>query len=392
MTVTEALAHSWLSEFHVEEDEPDCPEVFQDWKDVEKLDNVEAIRAAIMREISEFRELVRSQSVEDEDEDDGEVDMGIAVDHESIEELIDEAELEGFNSVTWDMSKTSTDAAGSTQTGVLPPLADVEGVSPTMTPDLSQTTVTQADHSRQSSSSVLTFVSTSLPVPSSVPLPQSRRPSQRHGSTQRFPSSGPVHPSSVLGENGLPIPYQASASTSRKSSTSMHRRKASSFFFGGGMTSINPNPDKRPATTYGDLDSDPRVMSKSLTSVSRLPSGATGMNGMMEHGGGSGSHMGGRPKSRAPSLAAGEFGALRPIIRGLSAMDLNDLHERINRSDRSQSKDRRTSQGEHSVDGGQATRQDEEGDMTLTGEEGTVLMPVSPNDAPPSPVSPIPPS
>ena len=410
MTVTEALAHSWLADFHVEEDEPDCPELFADWEDVEKLDSIEMIRAAIMREIGEFRDLVRSQSTDGDDE--GKEDVQDEYEQDPVEELKEEAQPETsadsndegmlmagatfmtlMTTTSLGISRMSADVSPSTQGGNSPWPTDTAERSAPMAVEQNQDgpAATQADHSRRSSSSVLSFASGSIPALSSVPLPQSRHPSQRHGSSRRLPSSGSAQqPATILGENGLPVPSRSGGgSSSRKSSTSMHRRNPSSFFFGGGMTAITA--DKRPAAVYGDMDPGSRLVSTAMSSSSRLPSGVSGMD--EPHG--SSSHLSvERPKSRVPSLAASEFGALRPIIRGLSAMDLDDLQERVSRSERSHSKGRRTSQGDDSIDGRENNRDVEEeiGDGDGNGTSGTVcertvLMPVSPNDAPPSPVS-----
>ena len=62
------------------------------------------------------------------------------------------------------------------------------------------------------------------------------------------------------------------------------------------MTALSPV--QRPSTLHGDDLEAPRMVSGHTTR---------------------------RPKSRMPSLAAGDFGALRPIVRGLSSVNLHDL-------------------------------------------------------------------
>lgn len=63
VTVLEALEHPWLSSYHDTEDEPTCPEKFDKWKDVEKLETLEQFREALWTEIEDFRKEVRGMNI-----------------------------------------------------------------------------------------------------------------------------------------------------------------------------------------------------------------------------------------------------------------------------------------------------------------------------------------
>ena len=64
VTVFEALEHSWLSSYHDPDDEPLCPEKFDKWKDIEKLETLEQFREAIWNEIEDYRKEVRGMSID----------------------------------------------------------------------------------------------------------------------------------------------------------------------------------------------------------------------------------------------------------------------------------------------------------------------------------------
>ena len=55
ITVHEALYHPWLATYHDETDEPECPNKFERWKDIEKLETLEEFRQAIWNEIQDYR-------------------------------------------------------------------------------------------------------------------------------------------------------------------------------------------------------------------------------------------------------------------------------------------------------------------------------------------------
>lgn len=64
ITVPEALEHPWLASYHDINDEPDCPIVFEKWRDIEKLDTIDEYREALWSEIEDFRREVRSINYE----------------------------------------------------------------------------------------------------------------------------------------------------------------------------------------------------------------------------------------------------------------------------------------------------------------------------------------
>ena len=70
--VPTALTHSYVSSYHDESDEPTCPRIFDKWAEVESLQTIGELRAAITREIDEFRAEVRTvideEMLEEEEE------------------------------------------------------------------------------------------------------------------------------------------------------------------------------------------------------------------------------------------------------------------------------------------------------------------------------------
>lgn len=59
ITVPEALEHPWLSAYHDVSDEPDCPNVFGRWQDIERLETLDDFREALWNEIEDYRREVR---------------------------------------------------------------------------------------------------------------------------------------------------------------------------------------------------------------------------------------------------------------------------------------------------------------------------------------------
>lgn len=64
ITVPDALEHSWLSAYHDPLDEPDCPEKFEKWKEIEELNTMEEFREALWKEIEDYRREVRGIDLE----------------------------------------------------------------------------------------------------------------------------------------------------------------------------------------------------------------------------------------------------------------------------------------------------------------------------------------
>ncbi|EIN06099.1 Pkinase-domain-containing protein [Punctularia strigosozonata HHB-11173 SS5] len=60
ITVPDALAHPWLSSYHDEQDEPECPIPFEKWRYIETLETIDQFRDALWNEIQEYRREVRS--------------------------------------------------------------------------------------------------------------------------------------------------------------------------------------------------------------------------------------------------------------------------------------------------------------------------------------------
>ena len=59
ITVPKALEHPWLASYHDISDEPDCPQVFDRWQEIERLDTLDDFRDALWNEIEDYRREVR---------------------------------------------------------------------------------------------------------------------------------------------------------------------------------------------------------------------------------------------------------------------------------------------------------------------------------------------
>lgn len=64
ISVTQALAHPWLAAYHDVNDEPICPHTFDRWREVESLQTIDELRAALWVEINGFRREVRAVGAE----------------------------------------------------------------------------------------------------------------------------------------------------------------------------------------------------------------------------------------------------------------------------------------------------------------------------------------
>jgi len=64
ISVTQALAHPWLSAYHDVNDEPTCPNRFDRWREIEALQTVDEIRTALWKEVNDFRREVRAVGAE----------------------------------------------------------------------------------------------------------------------------------------------------------------------------------------------------------------------------------------------------------------------------------------------------------------------------------------
>ncbi|KAI0057232.1 Pkinase-domain-containing protein [Artomyces pyxidatus] len=68
ITVTQALAHPWLAAYHDVNDEPECPQTFDRWREIEELETIEQFREALWREIEDYRREVRAIGLEWEEQ------------------------------------------------------------------------------------------------------------------------------------------------------------------------------------------------------------------------------------------------------------------------------------------------------------------------------------
>ncbi|RPD64429.1 kinase-like protein [Lentinus tigrinus ALCF2SS1-7] len=71
ITVQQALEHPWLAAYHDVSDEPSCPEVFERWRDIEKLETLPEFKEAIWNEIQDYRKEVRSIYYDAQESPDG---------------------------------------------------------------------------------------------------------------------------------------------------------------------------------------------------------------------------------------------------------------------------------------------------------------------------------
>ncbi|ORX40553.1 kinase-like domain-containing protein [Kockovaella imperatae] len=316
ITVPEAIKHPWLTGLHVPYDEPDCPEVFSQWEEVEKLDSVEAIREVITREIEEYREMVRNQAYEDDSD------------------VFSEGYTSGEDNGGSTPGMLGVDSTGAVY--MTPMTTSSLGMSPRDSTDASATMPPQYGN-ELSRGSTLEMDKRQDTVVRGPLAPRKRTTSSKLFQRDFSPVQG-THSRLPDQDIAVESPSTSSSTTaSRKSSFHQHRRPNSSFLFGSGMTPMS----QRPNTIIGD---------EALSSMT--------MSGR-------------RPKSRTPSLAAAEFGAVRPIVRGLSSMNLHDLGQRA-----------REEGCEDALAGGDEVlprdgRLDPEG-------KGAAPMLVSPRDAPPS--------
>jgi mitogen-activated protein kinase 7 len=64
ISVAQALEHPWLAAYHDVNDEPACSQNFDRWREIEALQTVEELRAALWDEINDFRREVRAVGAE----------------------------------------------------------------------------------------------------------------------------------------------------------------------------------------------------------------------------------------------------------------------------------------------------------------------------------------
>lgn len=225
--VPTALKHAYVDKYHDPEDEPSCDKIFDKWEEVESLSTIEELKAAITREIKEFREEVRT-AVEEDDEDEEWAER----DYLDEEKVIQESPIPGSASTFKEVAYPEHIALSSS---ILP---SADRLAPAI----------HAFHqSPQGSKSPLLQSVPFAAVPSSA---NNSKPSSTAGSAPRTrehsPSTNftPLAEDYFTGQHGFGGPK---GRASRRSSThSMSGRRPASFLFspfGAGMTQIVPTPN-----------------------------------------------------------------------------------------------------------------------------------------------------
>jgi len=269
--VPTALTHAYVGPYHDPLDEPVCAEVFEKWEEVESLQTIQELRAAITKEIAQFREEVRGISAFSDND-------SVASEEEEVEEeeILESGEEHHIHSSHIPLGSSPSagyfDTASPMSSGVgLPRPAE----------------------------------SSSSPLSSRIPL---SRVTSRDRSRSRDPrDSTPNTPAtalSTLSEDSFSA-GPPTGRTSRRSSALSNGRRPNSFLFSnpfGGMTPMTTNTSNIGSVPLG----------------SGLPSAGAGGHG---HANGEGWT---RPRSRAPS-STGDFSTLRPLIRQLSTVGLDSL-------------------------------------------------------------------
>ena len=350
-TVAEAIQHPWLAQWHIAADEPDCPEVFSQWEEVESLQTTAEVRAAISKEIAEHREMVRNPAALDEEEDEDE-ELEILIQDVEIEDLIPVTEL-----------LTSPDAIPATTPSVpFPRNSIASGMNgddrphPDLVAALSDRQAAAISRDRRES------------TPSSI----------GDASFETSPSMG--------------VSASMAGNKSRRTSASSNvgRRAASFFRLTSGFTPVAQSfPPSTVANTVSSSNgSSAAVSPETSRSPSRRLSSIGGHNPLAGPETFTTTTAGRMPKSRTVSQAS-EFGGMRPIVRQLSVVGLENLQSGKER-------------GQYPAKTGEEQEADEvevEARDGMDGVEGVETrgrrrvkeqghpMAVSPSDAPPSTVS-----
>lgn len=375
-TVVQALEHPYVETYHDETDEPTCPAPFDKWKQVESLDTIEELRAAITREISEYRAEVRDATYMEDDYSDRGLSLG------AWEE--GDVTMTGTPDELHQWSGTGS-GSGSEGAGMAIPGAGAGGSS-----GLRPSSVVQpASYSPRSTYPAQIGLGVS-PLASSSAIPAYRgrereRPTRPGAASPRTPASvftddstpGPSQPPSAHPTTSTSMPSQSQppasgfgGRTSRRSSAHSTHRARSSFLFssplGGGMTPLPSMSALMPMTMTSGNASANAAASSSTGGESGMMTGASASAPTHVH---PHAHAHGhRPsmdwaqgrKSRTTSTAS-EFASLRPLIRQLSVVGLDGL-------------------GIGDGDGNMRK-------IAPGGQEGSAVpMTVSPSDAPPSEV------
>lgn len=243
--VPTALKHAYVEKYHDPEDEPSCDKIFDKWEEVESLRTIDELKAAITREINEFREEVRTAAEED-DEDEEWAER----DYLDEERVIQESPVPGSASILKEVAYPELIAPSSS---ILP---SADRLAPAIH------AIHQSPQDRKSPRLQ------SIPFP---PVPSSAnnsKPSSTAGSAPRTrehsPSTNftPLAEDYFTGQHGFGGPK---GRASRRSSThSVSGRRPASFLFspfGAGMTQIVPTPNTH-ARPHPQASPEPMVAEK----------------------------------------------------------------------------------------------------------------------------------
>ncbi|RSH91880.1 hypothetical protein EHS25_009250 [Saitozyma podzolica] len=274
ITVEQALAHPYVGTYHDESDEPACHSTFDKWEDVESLTTIEELRAAISREINEFREEVRT--------------------------LDEDSELEGEE---YEEGETTYMVEDSSQAIVDSPMPEA-GTTIPLPPG--------PGHSPKQSLHDIGLGVSPKTVTSALPIQRAR---------SRDREATPQTPGTAFSEDSFSAPAPPSGRASRRTSTHSIHRRPNSFLFssplGAGMT---------PLQSMSMITSDRERAERGRDSVVSSASVSTG------GGPGTASYRP-LPRSRAPS-STGEFASLRPLIRSLSVVGIDQELRRLEDGER----------------------------------------------------------
>ncbi|GFZ48734.1 mitogen-activated protein kinase [Saitozyma sp. JCM 24511] len=274
ITVEQALAHPYVGTYHDESDEPACHSTFDKWEDVESLTTIEELRAAISREINEFREEVRT--LDEDSEQEGE-----------------EYEEGGTTYMVEDNSQAIVDSP-MPEAGATIPLPPGPGHSP-----------------KQSLHDIGLGVSPKT-VTSALPIQRAR---------SRDREATPQTPGTAFSEDSFSAPAPSSGRASRRTSTHSIHRRPNSFLFssplGAGMT-----PLQSMSMITSDRERAERGRESAVSSASVSTGGGPGTASYRP-----------LPRSRAPS-STGEFASLRPLIRSLSVVGIDQELRRLEDGER----------------------------------------------------------
>lgn len=288
ISVVEALEHPYLASYHDESDEPSCPVPFDKWVEVEGLTKIDDFRAAIEKEVNEFRAEVRA--VDELDPPWTEAEYREGGEHSLL--------------VSGESPMYPGEPAGSRYVSdILSAAAAEERASASGTDNGRESVIATTVESPRNQE----------PVDEVDPL-QVQQPISRSvspGGYFRGVSSGPSspHPESFAPPRSAGIAPSRPGAHSRSSSrSSAHRRPSSGFFdpFGRRPTSLTFTP----SPTAAGFPSGASHGSPVNASTSAAPSSSDG-SGVIRP-----------PRSRHHSASGDSL--VRPLLRSLSTISVTD--------------------------------------------------------------------